>query len=312
MIYTCTLNPSIDYVASVENFKEGELNRTTSTHIYPGGKGINVSRVLKRLGIKSTALGYTGGFTGAFVKDFLTDEDILHDFIDVTEVTRINVKLKAQQETEINGQGPSITSENQVSLFQKIDVMSEGDILVLAGSIPPSISDDFYAQITEKCNQKGIKAVIDTSGEALRKTFKHKPFLIKPNHHELGDLFQATIEDKEDAIVYGKKLLKEGVQHVIVSMAGEGAILISKDTVLLANVPVGSVKNSVGAGDSVVAGFLSQIMLDREIKTAFQYGVASGSATAFSEDLCTKEQVEILRKQIHIKELSANFEEELK
>ncbi|MFG6495876.1 1-phosphofructokinase [Fictibacillus sp. UD] len=310
MIYTCTLNPSIDYVASVEDFKEGELNRTKSAHIYPGGKGINVSRVLKRLGIESTALGYTGGFTGAFIKDFLTNEEILHDFIDVSEVTRINVKLKAQQETEINGQGPLITEKEQNSLFQKLDEMNRGDILVLAGSIPPSISDNFYAHITEKCNQKGIKAVIDTSGEALRKTFKHKPFLIKPNHHELGDLFQVTIESKEDAIIYGKKLLKEGVQHVIVSMAGEGALFISKDDVLFANVPVGSVKNSVGAGDSVVAGFLSQFIQESEIRAAFQYGVAAGSATAFSEDLCTKKQVEILQKQILIEELP-NFGEEL-
>ncbi|MBD7965310.1 1-phosphofructokinase [Fictibacillus norfolkensis] len=304
MIYTCTLNPSIDYVARVEDFKEGHLNRTSDTFVYPGGKGINVSRVLKHLGIDSTALGYTGGFTGAFIKDFLTEEQILHDFINVSEVTRINVKLKSHKETEINGLGPSISIENQQNLLQKIDNMSEGDFLLLAGSIPPSISDDFYAEIAKKCNGQGIHAVIDTAGEALRKTLSFQPFLIKPNHHELGELFQTDVNSKEDAIFYGKKLLEAGVQNVIVSMAGDGAIFLNKDTVLISNVPVGTVKNSVGAGDSVVAGFLSQIIQERDLSTAFQYGVAAGSATAFSEDLCTLEQVEFLRKQIVIEEVT--------
>ncbi|MED1864056.1 1-phosphofructokinase [Fictibacillus nanhaiensis] len=303
MIYTCTLNPSIDYVARVDDFKEGQLNRTSDTFVYPGGKGINVSRVLKHLGIDSTALGFTGGFTGAFIKDFLTEEQILHDFINVSEVTRINVKLKSLKETEINGQGPSISIENQLELLQKINNMSEGDFLLLAGSIPPSISDDFYADITEKCNKKGIHAVIDTAGEGLLKTLPFRPYLIKPNHQELGELFQADVNSKEDAIFYGKKLLEAGVQNVIVSMAGDGAIFLDQERVLLSNVPVGTVKNSVGAGDSVVAGFLSQIIQERDLSTAFQYGVAAGSATAFSEDLCTLEQVESLRKQIVIEEI---------
>lgn len=304
MIYTCTLNPSIDYVARVRNFKEGHLNRSDSTQMYPGGKGINVSRVLKRLGIESTAIGYIGGFTGAFIKDFLTTEEILHDFITVSDATRINVKLKSNKETEINGQGPSISDEQQKALLDQIDAMSEGDFLVLAGSIPPSMSEDFYVQITEKCNLKGIKAVIDTTGEALIKTFPFQPFLIKPNHHELGDLFQVRIESKEDAIHYGKKLLEEGVQNVIVSMAGQGAIFLNNEHVLFANVPVGTVKNSVGAGDSVVAGFLSKIIQDGDFQSAFQYGVASGSATAFSEDLCTKQEIEALRNQITIEKSS--------
>ena len=304
MIYTCTLNPSIDYIARVEDFKEGHLNRTSDTFVYPGGKGINVSRVLKHLGIDSTALGYTGGFTGAFLKDFLTEEQILHDFINVSEVTRINVKLKSHKETEINGLGPSISIEKQHDLLQKIDHMSEGDFLLLAGSIPPSISEDFYAEIAKKCKDQGIHAVIDTAGEALRKTLSFQPFLIKPNHHELGELFQTDVNSKEDAIFYGKKLLEAGVQNVIVSMAGDGAIFLNKDTVLISNVPVGTVKNSVGAGDSVVAGFLSQIIQERDLSTAFQYGVAAGSATAFSEDLCTLEQVESLRKQIVIEEVT--------
>ncbi|ANX10819.1 1-phosphofructokinase [Fictibacillus arsenicus] len=303
MIYTCTLNPSIDYVARVKYFKEGHLNRTESAQMYPGGKGINVSRVLKRLGIESTALGYTGGFTGEFIKEFLTNETIIHDFITVSDVTRINVKLKSEKETEINGLGPSISSSNQKKLLEKINSMNEGDFLVLAGSIPQSISEDFYGEIAKKCLQKGVKAVIDTAGTALIKTFPHSPFLIKPNHHELGALFQTKIESVEDAVFYGKKLLNEGVENVIVSMAGEGAIFLNKQHALLANVPAGIVKNSVGAGDSVVAGFLSQIIQHNDIQTAFNYGVASGSATAFSEDLCTKELVEKLVKEISIKEI---------
>jgi 1-phosphofructokinase len=303
MIYTCTLNPSIDYVARVKEFKEGHLNRTESAQMYPGGKGINVSRVLKRLGIESTALGYTGGFTGEFIKEFLTNETITHDFITVSDVTRINVKLKSEKETEINGLGPSISSSNQKKLLEKINSMNDGDFLVLAGSIPQSISENFYGEIAKKCLQKGVKAVIDTAGTALIKTFPHSPFLIKPNHHELGDLFQTKIESVEDAVFYGKKLLNEGVENVIVSMAGEGAIFLNKQHTLLANVPAGIVKNSVGAGDSVVAGFLSQIIQHNDIQTAFNYGVASGSATAFSEDLCTKELVEKLVKEISIKEI---------
>ncbi|MBN3553227.1 1-phosphofructokinase [Fictibacillus nanhaiensis] len=303
MIYTCTLNPSIDYVARVEDFKEGQINRTSDTFIYPGGKGINVSRVLKHLGIESTALGFTGGFTGAFIKEFLTQDHIQHDFIEVSEVTRINVKLKSHKETEINGQGPVISLENQQNLLQKINNMRKDEFLLLAGSIPPSISDDFYADIAKKCKDKGVHVVIDGAGEPLRKTLKHQPFLIKPNHHELGELFQTNVHTKEDAIFYGKKLLETGVQNVIVSMAGDGAIFLNKDSVLVSTVPDGTVKNSVGAGDSVVAGFLSKITQERDYATAFQYGVAAGSATAFSEDLCTLEQVESLRKQIIIEEI---------
>lgn len=303
MIYTCTLNPSIDYVARVINFKEGHLNRTETAQMYPGGKGINVSRVLKRLRIDSTALGYLGGFTGEFIKDFLSREEITHNFISVSDPTRINVKLKSEKETEINGLGPSISDAKQQELLEKIHTMNEGDYLVLAGSIPQSIADDFYGDIAKKCLPKGIKVVIDTTGTALIKTFPYKPFLIKPNHHELGDLFQTKVESMEDAVFYGKKLLNEGVQNVIVSMAGEGAIFLNKDQALFANVPAGTVKNSVGAGDSVVAGFLSQIVRNSDFETAFQYGVASGSATAFSEDLCKNELVEKLLREISVQEI---------
>jgi 1-phosphofructokinase len=210
------------------------------------------------------------------------------------------VKLKSEHETEINGLGPSISPSEQEELLKKIDAMNEGDFVVLAGSIPRSVNDDFYAEIAKKCFQKEVNVVIDTAGVALIKTFPFKPFLIKPNHHELGDLFQTKIENMEDAVFYGKKLLKEGVQNVIVSMADQGALFINKQQTLFANVPHGTVKNSVGAGDSVVAGFLSQITQKSDIQTAFQYGVASGSATAFSDDLCTNVLVEELRQQIVI------------
>ncbi|WNB91663.1 1-phosphofructokinase [Bacillus sp. NEB1478] len=303
MIYTCTLNPSIDYVASVKNFKEGHLNRTETAHMYPGGKGINVSRVLNHLGTKSTALGFIGGFTGEFIRDFLKNEGIPNDFVQVNEPTRINVKLKSDTETEINGLGPAISSEQQQDLIGKIRSMSEGDILVLAGSIPPSISKNFYADLAEICLQQEVRVVLDTAGETLKNALPFKPFLLKPNHHELGELFETTIDSIDDAVQYGSKLLGEGVQNVIVSMADQGAIFLNNEHVLFANVPAGTVKNSVGAGDSVVAGFLSQITQSNDILKAFQVGVASGSATAFSEDLCTKELVESLIEEIRITKL---------
>ncbi|MDR7074575.1 1-phosphofructokinase [Fictibacillus barbaricus] len=303
MIYTCTLNPSIDYVASVKNFKEGQLNRTETAQMYPGGKGINVSRVLKYLGTDSTALGFIGGFTGDFIRDYLTNAHISNDFIQVHEPTRINVKLKSDTETEINGLGPDISLEQQQELIEKVRSLAADDILVLAGSIPPSLSINFYAELSAICMLQNVRVVLDTTGETLKKTLPYKPFLIKPNHHELGDLFETTITTVEDAVHYGKRLLDEGAQNVIVSMAVQGAVFLNHDHVLLANVPSGTVKNSVGAGDSVVAGFLSQITQSDDIILAFKTGVASGSATAFSEDLCTKEHMESLLKEIKVQKL---------
>ncbi|MFY4774566.1 1-phosphofructokinase [Metabacillus sp. RGM 3146] len=301
MIYTCTLNPSIDYIVKTNDFKIGGLNRAEQTQFFPGGKGINVSRVLKRLDAQSIALGFAGGFTGDFVKDFLTGESIEHDFLEVQDLTRINVKLKASEETEINGQGPEITEENQSALLQKINGLQSGDMLVIAGSIPSSMSSDFYTKITRLCKETGIHTVIDTSGPALRETFSDRPFLIKPNHHELGELFDTDIKDADEVVFYAKKLLEEGVQNVIVSMAGEGAIFLNDEYTLFADVPKGKVKNSVGAGDSVVAGFIASYIKERDIEDAFRTGVAAGSATAFSDDLCTKEEVEKLKQFVRIK-----------
>ncbi|WP_191566878.1 1-phosphofructokinase [Metabacillus idriensis] len=303
MIYTCTLNPSIDYVVKVNNFKEGHLNRTESANVYPGGKGINVSRVLKRLGTENTALGFAGGFTGQFIKEFLSSEGITHDFIDVSDLTRINVKLKSIEETEINGQGPVITEEQKSKLLQKIDSLNADDVLVLAGSIPSALEENFYEKIAAKCRSNGVKVVIDTSGNSLRSTFSSRPFLIKPNHHELGELFETQISTVEEAVHYGRKLIEEGVQNIIVSMAEKGAVFMNDNQAYFANVPIGNVKNSVGSGDSVVAGFIAGFMQHQDYQKAFQKGVASGSATAFSEDLCTKEYAEQLINEINVIEI---------
>lgn len=303
MIYTCTLNPSIDYVVKVNDFKEGHLNRTESANVYPGGKGINVSRVLKRLGTESTALGFAGGFTGEFIKEFLSSEEITHDFISVSDHTRINVKLKSAKETEINGQGPQITKEQNLALLGKISELNNGDVLVLAGSIPSALDESFYKEIADTCLKNGVKVVIDASGNALRSTFQSKPFLIKPNHHELGELFDTQISSMEEAVHYGKKLLDEGVQNVIVSMAEKGAIFINQHGAFFANVPSGKVKNSVGAGDSVVAGFIAGYKEHGDYKKAFKQGVATGSATAFSEDLTTQEFAAKLITEVKVNEI---------
>jgi 1-phosphofructokinase len=304
MIYTCTLNPSIDYVVKVNDFKEGHLNRTDSASVFPGGKGINVSRVLKRLGTESTALGFAGGFTGQFIKEFLSSEGITHDFISVSDQTRINVKLKSAKETEINGQGPGITAEQKLELLGKIGEMQAGDVLVLAGSIPSALDETFYKEIADTCLKNGVNVVIDASGNALRSTFSSKPFLIKPNHHELGELFDTKVSSVQEAVHYGKKLLEEGVQNVIVSMAEKGAIFINQHGAFLANVPSGEVKNSVGAGDSVVAGFIAGYKQHGDFKKAFKQGVATGSATAFSEDLTTKEFASELINEVNVNEIN--------
>ncbi|AZB43963.1 1-phosphofructokinase [Bacillus sp. FJAT-42376] len=303
MIYTCTLNPSIDYLIQLEEFHLGSLNRSKETKLFPGGKGINVSRVLKRLGTESTALGFSGGFTGDFIKNFLESEAITADFTEAADHTRINVKLKTGVETEVNAAGPKITLEQQEQLISKITRLQKGDLLVLAGSIPSSIPLTFYSTAAEICRKAGVETVIDATGPALEETFRHSPLLIKPNHHELGELFHTTVSNVNEAAYYGKKLISLGVQNVIVSMAGEGAVLVNEDCVLKASVPQGVLKNSVGAGDSVVAGFLASLAQQDTVEEAFQRGTAAGSATAFSHDLCTKEEAEKLYKEVKIEKI---------
>ncbi|MDH2881862.1 1-phosphofructokinase [Bacillus cytotoxicus] len=298
MIYTVTLNPSIDYVVQVEPFMLGTVNRAEKDMKFPGGKGINVSRVLHRLGVQNIALGFTGGFTGEFIKSVLKSEDINTDFVQVDGDSRINVKIKGKEETELNGQGPMITEEQFQQLMKKFEKMRAGDFVVLAGSIPSSIPKNFYEQIAMYGEERGIQVVVDTSGSALKHVMKNKPFLLKPNHYELGELFGKELSTVEDILPYGKKLIAQGVQNVIVSMAGEGALLFTNDGVYEATVPKGQVVNSVGAGDSLVAGFVGIYEQTKDIIKAFQYGVATGSATAFSADLCTKDKVETLLSQV--------------
>ncbi|WP_101843107.1 1-phosphofructokinase [Halobacillus sp. Marseille-P3879] len=300
MIYTCTLNPSIDYIMHVDEFHPGGLTRANKAMYYPGGKGINVSRVMKRLGVSTTALGFIGQFTGQFITDFLEKENIHHHFVNTNDYTRINVKLKGEQESEINGPGPKVTDEQLEALFDQIKSLNSGDIFILAGSVPSSLPEDFYSQVADLCSSKNILFVADTSGDALRQLVGKPVYFLKPNDHELGELFDTTIETKEQAAYFASKLIEQGTEHVVVSMGGKGAVYVSKEEHLFATVPKGEVKNSVGAGDSVVSGFIASINNGKDIKEAFISGVAAGSATAFQDDLCHKEDAERLKDEIEI------------
>ena len=300
MIYTVTLNPSVDFIVEVEDFQLDGLNRMSKEAKYPGGKGINVSRILKRIDVDNTALGFYGGFPGEFILDALRKEGVKADFIQVDEDSRINIKLKTGHETEINGLGPAISSDKMNDLFKKLEGLTESDILILSGSIPPSMPKDLYQEWTRSFAGKGISVVVDTSGKALLDVVKEHPFLVKPNHHELGELFDKKIDTADDAIHYGKILVEQGAQNVIVSMAGDGALLINKEEVYSATIPQGTVKNSTGAGDSLVAGFIGKWDQTKDLLQAFQYGVASGSATAFNYDLAEKQDIEALLPQVHI------------
>jgi 1-phosphofructokinase len=304
MIYTLTLNPSVDYIVELEGFQIGELNRTTKEAKFPGGKGINVSRVLKELGIKSKALGFNGGFTGKYIDEYLQNEEIDTDFVKVMEDSRINIKLKTGQETEINAKGPKISDEDFLQLKEKIKGLTNEDLLVLAGSIPSSLPKTTYEELVKICKQNNVQFVVDAEGDLLKKVLTYQPLLIKPNQHELEELFSTTISTCEEVVPFARKLLELGAKNVIVSMAGDGAVFVNHELALIADVPKGTVKNSVGAGDSMVAGFLAQYQLTGGIKEAFRFSIASGSATAFSLGLCTKEKVVELLPQVHIKEFS--------
>lgn len=298
MIYTVTFNPAIDYVLEVDNFESGAVNRVKNNEKFAGGKGINVSRVLNNLSVKSIALGFIGGFTGKFIQNSLEEQNIETNFIKVEDDTRINVKLKSSVETEINGSGPNITSEDLDKLFKIVNNLTSDDYLVLAGNVQKSVPSDIYSIIQKKCISNNVKVIVDTTGDTLVSTLKNKPFLIKPNNHELGEIFNKKLETKEDIIFYAKKLIEMGAQNVIISMAEKGALLINATGVYNATPAKGTVKNSVGAGDSVIGGFLAKYSQNKDMIEAFRYGAASGSTTAFSKDLCTKENVEHYLSQV--------------
>lgn len=293
MIYTVSFNPSLDYVLDVPGFETGKVNRASYENIMPGGKGINVSIVLNNLGIENKALGFTAGFTGDALKRLLEDKGVNTDFIHLKHgMTRINVKLRAKDETEVNGQGPFIKEHHISGLYEKLGYLDHNDILVLAGSIPDSMPKSAYMDIMKLLKDKDIKIVVDATNDLLVNVLPYKPFMIKPNNHELGEIFNVEIKTKEDVVKYGKKLLEQGARNVLVSMAGDGAVLIAEDgRIYQSEAPKGELKNSVGAGDSMVAGFIAGYLESGSYERAFQMGVCTGSASAFSEDLATKEEV---------------------
>ncbi|MBA3927863.1 1-phosphofructokinase [Listeria rustica] len=303
MIYTVTLNPSIDYIVEVDDLALGHLNRMKTSIKLPGGKGVNVSRILNQLRVDNCALGFLGGFTGNFIQQWLENEGSTNRFTHIADDTRINVKLKHGEETEINGTGPTISSAEVVAFFQQFDAMKKGDIVVLSGSIPPSLGSDFYNRIIAKCEAKEIEFMIDTTGTSLLDTLSRGPFLIKPNHHELAELFGVELNGIEDIVIYGKKCLELGAKHVIVSLAGDGALLFVEDKVYQSNTPIGQVKNSVGAGDSMIGGFIGTYTETRDVLKAFQVAVATGSATAFSTDLATNDAIQKLIPEVKISEI---------
>jgi 1-phosphofructokinase len=306
LIYTITVNPSIDYVLQLKNLNTGEVNRTQNDVKLPGGKGINVSRIMKELNIDSTALGFIGGATGSMFEELLSQHNLKTSFTRVKEDTRINVKINAteqNEETEINGAGPVISDDEQENFMNNLNEIGKGDIVVMAGSLCRNLNTNFYLDIAEKIQKQGAEFIIDTTGQALLDTLPLHPLVVKPNHHELADLFKVTFKDEQEIITYARKLLDKGAKHVLVSMAGDGALLVTKDKAYKANAPKGTVINSVGAGDSMIAGFAGTFMETNDPIESFHMGAACGSATAFSQDIAIKEKIDEVYKEISITEI---------
>lgn len=300
MIYTVTFNPSLDYIVSVEDFKLGLTNRTSSELMLPGGKGLNVSMVLGNLGIENTALGFVAGFTGEEIVRRIEEMGVKSDLIPIDKgISRINLKLKSIDGTEINGCGPEISEENVQKLMSKLDALKAGDVLILAGSIPGSMPDDIYRKIMERLDGRDVMIVVDATKDLLVNVLEYHPFLVKPNNHELGEIFGVELKTREDVVPYAKKMQEMGAVNVLVSMAGEGAVLAAADgSIHAAPAPKGKLVNGVGAGDSMVAGFVAGWMERKEYSHAFAMGVSAGSASAFSELLATKEEVEAVYAQV--------------
>ena len=300
MIYTVTLNPSIDYIVRLDKVLIGSVNRMDSDDKFAGGKGINVSRVLKRLGIDNRATGFIGGFTGKFITDTLEEEGISSHFVEVEEDTRINVKIKADAETEINGPGPDISSLKLEELKSILASLSADDTVVFAGSSPKNLGNTIYKELIGLTRKTGAQVVCDFEGQTLLDSLEFKPLLVKPNNHELGDIFGVKLESLDEIEEYARQILDKGAQHVIISMAGDGALLVTQEGAYFAKPIKGSVKNSVGAGDSMVAGFTGEFVKSKDAVEAFKWGVACGTATTFSDDLATAEFIKETYEKVEV------------
>lgn len=305
MIYTLTLNPSIDYIVQLESLTLGEINRIGQDFKFPGGKGINVSRILQRLGKKNIALGFLGGFTGEFIRQQIEQEGIVSHFTSIKADTRINIKLKAQTETEINGQGPHLSADEIANLKQKLAQVTENDLVILSGSIPPSLPSSFYNELIEIIKTQGAEFVLDTTSNSLLDALSFNPILVKPNHHELADMFQTEFHSIAEMLPFGQELLTRGAQHVLLSLGKDGALLFTPTGIYQSEPIIGELKNSVGAGDSMIAGFVSQLHQNQpDILAAFRYGLACGSATAFSDDLADSDTILTLVKEVKINQIN--------
>lgn len=296
MIFTVTFNPSLDYIVRVDEMRLGTINRTNYEQLLPGGKGINVSIVLGNLGHPSRALGFSAGVTGVALEKLLANTGVDADLVHVKAgFTRINAKVKAVEETEINGQGPRIAPEDVDALFSKLDVLGQDDTLVISGSVPNTLPSDMYEQVMERLAGRGVRIVVDAERDLLTRVLPYRPFLVKPNNHELGDIFGVTLKTRDEVVPYARRMQEMGAQNVLVSMAGEGGVLVAADgQVYQSPAAKGTVVNSVGAGDSCVAGFLAGLMETGSYQTAFRMGLAAGSASAFSDHLATRPEVEDL------------------
>lgn len=306
MIYTVTFNPSLDYIVSVKDLRMGMTNRTESELLLPGGKGINVSLVLENLGIRNTAFGFLAGFTGDEIARELREAGIQPDFIRLDQgISRINMKLKSIDGTEINGQGPDIDAGHLEELMQKLDQLQNGDVLVLAGSIPASLPDDIYQTIMKRLEGRDILIAVDATRDLLLNVLPYRPFVIKPNHHELGEIFDVTLESFEEVIPYARKLQEQGARNVLVSMGKKGGLLLAESGEIIAGPSAdGVVRNSVGAGDSMVAGFLAGWQEQHNYEHAFKMGMAAGGATAYSDYLGTRTEIEAVFQKLETQRLS--------
>lgn len=301
MIYTLTLNPAIDYYMTIENFQMGGLNSLDEGYTLPGGKGINVSKVLKNFSVESKALGFVGGFTGNYIIKHLNSYEIESDFIELEENTRINIKLKTKDsETEIAGKAPTISTKHIEELLKKFETIKEGDIVVLSGSVPKSVSNNIYAEIIKKL-PKEVKVVLDSRGLPFVEGLKEGVYLTKPNNHELEEFFNRKLNNLDEIIQAGKELQSLGSENVLISLGKDGSILITKENVYLGNAPQGKLISSVGAGDSMVAGVIYGLSQGLSLNEAYKFGIASGSSTAFSEGLTTLEGMKNLLNKIEIK-----------